>query len=167
MNYFLTAKRKAFLSTINYAEGSPYYNEGFNYVLFNNNGPHPGDSICAGGYCSSAYGAYQFLLSTWQNAIEALNIPDDMSGKNQDQAAMYLIDSRGALQDVDDENFDAAFDKLSYEWASIPPSRYGQPVKEKNELIEFYYERKKIEQQKIIIPVLLLIIAITIYYLNK
>lgn len=137
--YQITPERRAMLNTINWAEGSPGYDELFAYVPFNNYGPHPKYVVNAGGYQSTAAGAYQILYSTWQMGIDALGLPDYMSPENQDQVALYLIEYRDALSDVDNGNLDAAITKLSWEWASLPPSRYGQPVRTKEEVIARYY----------------------------
>ena len=42
---------------------------------------------------------------------------------------MELIRGRGALQDVINGDLKAALDKCNKEWASLPGSPYGQPVK--------------------------------------
>lgn len=140
--YQLTPQRSAILDTINWAEGSPGYNELYSYVPFNNLAPHPNTKICAGAFCSTAAGAYQFLYSTWQNTINALGIADYMDETSQDQGALYLIDYRDALQDIDNGNIESAINKISWEWASLPPYRYeGQGTKTMEEVINYYNER--------------------------
>ena len=42
---------------------------------------------------------------------------------------MWLIGRRRALEDVRAGRFDAAVAKCAREWASLPGSPYGQPVK--------------------------------------
>lgn len=159
--YQITPERKAMLNTINWAEGSPNYDELFAYVPFNNYGPHPNIVVNSGGYKSTAAGAYQILYSTWQMAIDALGLPDYMSPENQDQVALYLIDNRGALADVDNGNLNLAIPKLSWEWASLPPSRYGQPVRTMDEVVSRYYLELGIENPVMVAGVsLLTIIAI-------
>jgi muramidase (phage lysozyme) len=83
---------------------------------------HPRQLQCAGELCSDAAGAYQFLSTTW----DSLNLPD-FSPENQDKGAVELIKRRGAYQNILDGNIRNALDKCSYEWASLPPGRYGQP----------------------------------------
>lgn len=141
--YQLTPQRNAFLDTINWAEGSPRYDQLFNFVQFPNYpGAHPNLQITAGGFTSTATGAYQFLYSTWQNVIDALGINDYMDETNQDQGALYLIDYRDALTDVDNGNIESAITKVSWEWASLPPFRYtGQGTKTMEEVINYYNER--------------------------
>lgn len=146
------------LQTINWAEGSPDWNEAFNFIKFNNYGPHPNLHTPFGndGDYSTAAGAYQILYSTWHSAINALGLPDYMSPENQDQVAIYLIDIRGALYDVDNGNIENAIQKLSWEWASLPvvfsevayngdyyeagEGRYGQGVKSLDSLLDKYYD---------------------------
>lgn len=77
---------------------------------------------------STAAGAYQFLERTWDECAAALDLPD-FSPASQDAAAVYLIKRRGALADVKAGRFDAAVAKCAREWASLPGSPYGQPVK--------------------------------------
>lgn len=136
--FTLTPARKAILATINWAEGSPAYNQLFNYVPFDNNGPHPNQVVSAGGYNSTAAGAYQFLYSSWHDTIPLVPLSDYMSGPNQDQAALARINWRGALDEIDNGNIQEAIEILSYEWASLPPGRYGQPIKTMDAVLNYY-----------------------------
>ena len=84
-------------------------------------------------YTSAAAGAYQFLPATWREASRKLAL-QDFSATNQDQAALYLVERRGALAAVDRSGLGGAvLAQLSREWASLPASHggssYGQPVK--------------------------------------
>lgn len=139
--YELTPYRLAILDTINWAEGSPGYDELFNYVKFNNLGPHPNQVVTAGGYESTAAGAYQFLYGSWQDTISAAGLPDFMDSATQDQAALKRIEMRGALGDIDSGNIEAALPKLALEWASFPGSPYGQPTKDLEEFIAYFNGR--------------------------
>jgi len=139
--YEITPVRKAFLKTINWAEGSPGYNQLFSYVPYNNLGPHPGIKIPFGSTYSTAAGAYQFLFNTWHEVIKRLGIDDFMSAENQDQAALERINQRGALQDLDKGDIASAVNKLSWEWASLPPARYGgQSARSVADVISKYNE---------------------------
>ena len=139
--FTITPARRAMLKMINWAEGSPGYDQLFSYVPFNNNGPHPNIKIPFGTTYSSAAGAYQFLYNTWQEVIKKLGIADLMSVENQDQAALQKIQDRGALNDVDTGNISSAINKLSWEWASLPPARYGgQSARSLSELLTKYNE---------------------------
>lgn len=151
--YTLTPRRLALLSTINWCEGLPGYNQAFNYIEFNNYGPHPNLKTPFGNTYSTAAGAYQFLYSTWQSAISHLGLPDYMSPENQDQAALYLVEYRKALALIDAGDLPGALQKLSWEWASIPvvytetikgktyqagSGRYGQGTKTLPAITEYY-----------------------------
>jgi len=70
---------------------------------------------------SSAAGAYQVLIGTWDDARRALKLPD-FSPESQDQAAVWLIGRRGALNDVRAGRFSAAVSKCAGEWANLAGS---------------------------------------------
>jgi muramidase (phage lysozyme) len=76
---------------------------------------------------STAAGAYQFLIGTWNDCKRQLGLTD-FSPASQDAAAVYLLKRRGALADVRAGRFDAAIRKTAREWASLPGSPYGQPT---------------------------------------
>lgn len=86
---------------------------------------------------STAAGAYQFLARTWDECARALALPD-FSQRSQDIAAVYLIERRRALDDVLAGRLDAAVAKCAREWASLPGSPYGQPVKTMEQVREVY-----------------------------
>lgn len=77
---------------------------------------------------TSATGAYQFLGRTWNNAANALGLPD-FSRQSQDIAALYLIQQRGALNDAMNGNVPGMARKLGNEWASLGYNSYGQPTR--------------------------------------
>lgn len=87
---------------------------------------HPRQSVALPrlGINSTAAGAYQILSRTWDVVRLQAGIPD-FSPASQDIAAVQLIRNRGALADVLAGRFEDALRKLSYEWASLPPWRYG------------------------------------------
>ncbi len=125
----------AFLAMIRDAEGTAGpegYRTLFGGGLFESFEDHPRRVVTArlGGMpiSSSAAGAYQFMPATWDEARRALGLADFSPG-NQDAAAVFLIKRRGALEDVRAGRFDAAVAKVAKEWASMPGSPYGQPVK--------------------------------------
>jgi len=126
----------AFLDVIAWAEGTDRnigdgvktgYNIIFTYDTFSDFSDHPRRVRCAGGLCSTAAGRYQFLDFTWDSLQASLNLVD-FSPSSQEQGAVELIRRRGALDDIEQAKIRAACDKLSYEWASLPPGRYGQPT---------------------------------------
>jgi lysozyme len=104
---------------------------------------HP-ESVVNSGYSSAAAGAYQFLPATWNEAARRLSLPD-FQPASQDQAALYLMEKRGALSRFDRQGLSHdVLDLLAQEWASLPTlhggSYYGQPVKGVQELRRFYSE---------------------------
>jgi hypothetical protein len=53
----------------------------------------------------------------------------DFSPPMQDLAAVYLINRRKALEDVEAGRIEQAIEKCNREWASLPGSPYGQPTR--------------------------------------
>jgi muramidase (phage lysozyme) len=126
---------KAFLRVIRAGEGTSDeagYRRMFGGELFESFADHPRKPITKslGGkpLTSTAAGAYQFLSRTWDECAKALGLRD-FSPASQDQAALFLIKRRGALEDVVAGRLEAAVAKCAREWASLPGSPYGQPVK--------------------------------------
>jgi muramidase (phage lysozyme) len=124
-------KHRALLDTIAFTEGTRGHgNDGYNvtfaYHYFSSCARHPNLRICAGGYCSTAAGRYQFLTTTW-NGLGLSNF----GPANQDKGAMKLVGRRGVTvptgRAMTATEFTNAMNRLSYEWASLPPGRYGQP----------------------------------------
>lgn len=76
---------------------------------------------------STAAGAYQFIVGTWDETARIMGLPD-FSPASQDRGAVGRIAARGALEDTKAGRFDAAMQKIASEWASMPGSPYGQPV---------------------------------------
>lgn len=76
------------------------------------------------GISSTAAGAYQILSRTWDMVRLQAGL-SDFSPASQDLAAVQLIRNRGALADVLAGRIEAALRKCSWEWASLPPWRYG------------------------------------------
>ena len=145
--YTITPERRALLNTIRYAEGTWKDGHDLGYRtlygggLFQDLSRHP-ERVVVKRYTSAAAGAYQFLPSTWQETARSLNLPS-FAPNHQDQAALHLVNKRGALQEVDRHGLTrTAMNRLAPEWASFPThagrSAYGQPVKSHAELLAFY-----------------------------
>ena len=126
------SKHRALLDTIAYTEGTrgrgkDGYNVTFAYRYFSSCAKHPNMRVCSGRYCSTAAGRYQFLKTTWDGLGMPTFTPD-----NQDKGAMKLVSRRGVTaatgRAMTATEFTNAMNRLSYEWASLPPGRYGQPV---------------------------------------
>jgi muramidase (phage lysozyme) len=135
---------KAFLHTIRVGEGTADpmgYRRHFGGSHFDTYADHPRRIITAGlgsnRYDSSAAGAYQFLTKTWTECATALGLAD-FSPRNQDAAALFLIDRRKALDDVLAGRIEQAVIKCNREWASLPGSPYGQPVKTMEQALATY-----------------------------
>src|SRR6185369_11246042 len=80
---------------------------------------HPARHIEKNGVVSTAAGAYQFLLGTWNEVQQKYQLPD-FSPQWQDAGAVALIARRNALEDVIAGRLDAAIRKLGQEWTSLP-----------------------------------------------
>jgi muramidase (phage lysozyme) len=124
-------KDRALLDTIAFTEGTAGhgkdgYNVTFAYHYFTSCDHHPHHVITSGGYSSDAAGRYQFLYSTWHG----LGLPN-FHPDNQDRGGMKLVSRRGAVvptgRALTATEFVNVMDRISYEWASLPPGRYGQP----------------------------------------
>ena len=98
---------------------------------------HPRQLISAADLTSSAAGAYQFLSKTWDGLLRKYNFPD-FSPDCQDEAAVALIHGRKALNALIDGDLSAVLDRCSWEWASLPPSRYGQPIMDAGKVYALY-----------------------------
>lgn len=132
----MSANLRAFLLLIRWCEGTSG-EDGYRTMVggrkFDDFRDHPRQmfsGIFSNGtrWRSSAAGAFQFLAGTWDEAKAALNLPD-FSPASQDQAAIWLIRRRGALEDVEAGRLTEALRKCSPEWASLPFASYGQPTK--------------------------------------
>ncbi len=130
-NGAVPAKHRALLDTIAFTEGTRNhgqngYNVTFAYHYFSSCAHHPNLNICSGGYCSTAAGRYQFLHGTWAGLGYG-----NFGPANQDRGGMKLISRRGARvptgRALTATEFVNTMNRISYEWASLPPGRYGQP----------------------------------------
>jgi len=145
--YGITPERRALLNTIRFAEGTWIggSQEGYRVLYggdrFGDLSRHP-DIVVRHRYASAAAGAYQFLPTTWDQAAERLGLRD-FGPASQDQAALHLVQERGALRSFDRHGLTPeVLARLAPEWASLPTlagvSHYGQPVKDRRELQRFY-----------------------------
>jgi muramidase (phage lysozyme) len=74
---------------------------------------------------STAAGRYQ-LLFRWFKAYAALLKLPDFSPMSQDLIALRQIKERSALALIDAGQFEAAVERCSNIWASLPGNSYGQ-----------------------------------------
>jgi muramidase (phage lysozyme) len=162
---FLNFKEiQAFLETIKMSEGATYdtlYGGG----KFSGN-QHPNKVITKWGISSTAAGAFQFLYTTWLQCQKALDLKD-FSPESQRLAAVYLINKRGAIQDIIKGDIKKACEKLSFEWASLPPARYGQNVKPLETIIKYFNQQKNKSSNMTEICLLITIAAIPFLIFSK
>ena len=132
----MSANLRAFLALIRWCEGTDD-DGGYSRIVggssFGTWNDHPrivksGTFSNGKAWSSSAAGAYQFLAGTWDEARKALSL-DDFGPASQDEAAIWLIERRGALPAVEAGDLDVAIALCNKEWASLPGSPYGQPTK--------------------------------------
>lgn len=139
------ANLRAFLMMIRYAEGTqgddgyralfgwhPTRNPG---QVFGSFADHPRVLVPFGSTNTTAAGAYQILAGTWDEYRAGL---PDFSPASQDICAARLIRRRGALNDVYEGRFADAVRKCGREWASLPGSPYGQPVRTLAQVVAAY-----------------------------
>jgi muramidase (phage lysozyme) len=141
--------QKALHDAIAYAEGTRgYSNDGydvlFSYQLASSCQRHPNRCLTFGSTCSTAAGRYQFLYRTWSSVAQARNL-GTFEPENQERGAAYLISTTRRVSVPQDRpmtatEFSNAMSKLSYEWASLPPGRYGQPNKTMTQMRSTYCE---------------------------
>ncbi len=154
--YRLTPERRALLNTIRYAEGTWLRGSAEGYRVLYGGGRftgferHPEIEVRRR-YVSAAAGAYQFLPQTWKATARELALPN-FGPSSQDQAALHLVNKRGALPSFDREGLSTAvLARLAPEWASLPSwhggSVYGQPVRSAEELQAFYQRELKRQRE--------------------
>lgn len=133
------------LDAIAYAEGTEGrghdgYDILFTHRRFSSCTSHPNQTICAGRLCSTAAGRYQFLYKTWKGLGYATFNPG-----NQERGAMKLVTRRGGTvptsRPMTATEFANLMNRISYEWASLPPGRYGQPSKGMSQMYSAYCQR--------------------------
>lgn len=133
------ANRAAFLAMLRHSEGTDQYADPYLTIFGGAQSPygyadHPGNLgytawvyFTANGVrtYSTASGAYQFRLATWNGLKNSMGLPD-FSPASQDAAAIQLISNAGALDAVDAGDIATACQRLNRIWASLPGSPYGQ-----------------------------------------
>lgn len=140
----LHANVRAFLQMLRYGEGTSWpegYKVLFGGELFSSFDDHPRVKVTKklGGsmVTSSAAGAYQILMKTWDGLVRKYGF-EDFTPDSQDLAAVALIYGRKALDDVIAGRFETAVRKCNREWASLPGSPYGQPTVTMGKVRELY-----------------------------
>lgn len=77
------------------------------------------------GCVSTAAGAYQIILPTWQRTARRLGLAD-FTPASQDAAALELIREAGGLDLAKRGKFDQAINAVRRVWASMPAAGWGQ-----------------------------------------
>jgi muramidase (phage lysozyme) len=128
----VTPNLTAFLSMVAQCEVGTADKTGYRVLYgggwFDSYDDHPRQKITAGKYTSTAAGRYQILAGTWDDFIKAEG-PHRFDEDGQNLCARWLINRRGATADVEGGRLRAAISKCGKEWASLPGSPYGQPVR--------------------------------------
>lgn len=105
---------------------------------------HPGISITRGKLTSTAAGAYQVMGYTWNDPGMVKRRKQygilDFSPESQDKFCVLIFKykRKKSLERIMAGEITQALDQLSYEWASLPPGRYGQPAKSMAEAMRLY-----------------------------
>ena len=138
----MSPNQRAFLDMIAYSEIGPALlavsDNGYDVVvgstaehpdLFESYADHPRARIWLPKLklYSTAAGRYQLLARYFDAYSVTLNLPD-FSPASQDAIALQQIKEQRALKLIDSGDFDAAVDRVSNIWASLPGSLYGQHV---------------------------------------
>jgi muramidase (phage lysozyme) len=89
---------------------------------------------------STAAGAFQLIRPTWVRCRDALGLAD-FSPASQDAACIYLIQQRGALQDVYAGRVQAWVNKCRAEWASLPGNYAKQGQRSMATLMAWFQQR--------------------------
>jgi muramidase (phage lysozyme) len=97
-------------------------------------------------YISSAAGAYQVMGYTWEDRSTAFWRGQygitDFSPESQDLLCVVILKEKvrdNALNMITQGNIKEAIENsCSYEWASLPPGRHGQPIKSLSECLRIY-----------------------------
>jgi muramidase (phage lysozyme) len=131
---------QAFLRLIRQGETSQTedaYQTMFGGSRFTSFADHPRQKNKAAGLVSTAAGAFQFLVKTWDSLVKQYQFPD-FSPLSQDMGAVALIAGRKALDDVLAGRVVEAIQKCKDEWASLPGSTYGQPTQKLEKALAVY-----------------------------
>lgn len=86
---------------------------------------------------STAAGAYQINWPTWLTIQAAAFLPD-FSPQSQDEAAIWLLKTRGALSLILAGDFTGALQAASGTWASLPGSKAQQNPQQFNTALNVY-----------------------------
>ncbi|WP_349572241.1 glycoside hydrolase family 104 protein [Azotobacter salinestris] len=113
---------------------------------------HPQIKIKKSGYNSSAAGAYQVIGYTWTDnrmtKIKSKLKINDFTPVSQDKFCVALLRYKvrgNTLDAIINDNIQEAIENSSWEWASLPPGRYGQPIESMSHALSNYLKFLKEE----------------------
>ena len=159
------ARIRAFMRMLRKGEGTDNekgYTTLYSGKQFTDLSKHPEIVIKSGNYSSSAAGAYQIMRYTWwwlngedltkdlkkagkynelHDYVKKYNIID-FKPESQDKLCIILFrhkQNKKFLDLIIDNKPKEAMENFgSYEWASLPPGRYGQPTQTMNDALNYY-----------------------------
>jgi muramidase (phage lysozyme) len=158
------ARIRAFMRMLRVGEGTEGekgYTTQYSGTQFSDMTKHPENVITAGDYSSSAAGAYQIMRYTWwwlkgekltsdnkkagvyeeaHDYIKKYSVPD-FTAESQDKLCILILKHKraGSLPLITKNQVKEALEQYgSYEWASLPPGRYGQPAQTMTAALEKY-----------------------------
>lgn len=86
---------------------------------------HPRKTVTKWGNTSSAAGAYQITVATFDEYKKKLQLPD-FSAASQDKIAMAIIKAEGALTLIEAGQIENAVKKLKGRWSSLPGGKHSK-----------------------------------------
>jgi muramidase (phage lysozyme) len=115
-----------YLDFLNKAEGSPKSNTIVGGGKFDDYSKHPGVvGVTTKEGPSTAAGKWQITKTTYDDIAPKIGVTD-FSEESQKKIALKLIKDKGALEDIQKGDYQAANAKLGSVWASLPSSPYSQ-----------------------------------------
>ncbi len=135
----ITQNQRAFLDMLSKSEGTSTSkatkNDGYDVIvsgvdgahIFTDYSTHPNKLITVNkaGLKSTAAGRYQLLYRYYVAYKKQLGLPD-FSPVSQDRIALEQIKEQGAIADIEAGRIQAAINKCSNIWASLPGNNYNQ-----------------------------------------
>lgn len=115
----------AFLKLLRWCEHYPHEPSDKDYKIMYGGGTlanlddHPRKPVTKWGKTSSAAGAYQITVATYDEYKKKLGLKD-FSPESQDKIAMALIKQAGGLELINQGKIEEAITKLNRRWSSLP-----------------------------------------------
>lgn len=111
-----------------------------NNIRFTDMSKHPNIHQIHNGINSTAAGAYQFLYGTYKDICEKYGFSGAFDAHTQDLMCLAIFDMIGVLNDVAKGYMlrEPVMVRLSKQWASLPMSPWGQPVKTIAQVRDYY-----------------------------